>query len=492
MCVCTRHVHGGMYLAPLYTSCDGMPSNNAEERAGSLFSYKGHTRQGLCSGVVGLPTDPRAMKSDDVNEVLTSLILENSEGVLPTTLPGEDVDIVTKSNAQNVSYNLWLAALNGKLAECKKLVGEGASPNYQNLDALATTPLMVAAGNPNKSAYAIAKYLLTECSADPNKQSVQGKSAMHSAARLGNTELVRLLLRNGGDPSIASKVHGNMPAHLAASHGKMETLISFFSAGKRLPINLTNAAGNTCLHCAAEGGHTKTVEVLLEYGALPNLRNQTKSTPLQTAVQHNHVGPALLLMKRSDEQATNNQDHHGKTALHYAAVNNNLRLVNLILKNNGKPSVNLPDHAGEVPLHGAVRNKCAEACALLFKEYGANATVRNLSGESPYSLALIQKNSSYQKCYDQLVMSITDRRTLEQDAAAISLKPRDNFVIENRAQKEVLTMKELSPEQQRKKDEKRKGIFSSHVKKSEEARRRQNLFVASAADGLKGTYYVVG
>ena len=138
-------------------------------------------------------------------------------------------------------------------------------------------------------------------------------------------------------------------------------------------------------------------------------------------------------------------------------------MLHLILENKGRISTNLPDFAGEVPLHGAVRNKCSEACKVLFKEYNANPTYRNLSGESPLSLALAQKNSNYQRCYDQLRTSLKRRKQLEKEANSIKINSRDNFVLEYEDRKRA--KEQLSPEQLLKKSETRRGNFVMQMMK---------------------------
>jgi ankyrin repeat protein len=50
-----------------------------------------------------------------------------------------------------------------------------------------------------------------------------GGTALHFAARMGHVEIVRLLLRMGGD-ALARNAHGNTPLHSAVVAGHAETV----------------------------------------------------------------------------------------------------------------------------------------------------------------------------------------------------------------------------------------------------------------------------
>jgi ankyrin repeat protein len=470
------------------------------------------------------PSSPKGGTGSVVSRqsVRSPTLLASSSNILNSTVTRpaaqrvvpEDQDIITRINDQNKDRNLWLACTTSHCVRCaqhklrketgklKKRVSstcehilqrivhlvtvDGADINYQNEDALGTTPLMAAA---EKGFANVTKFLVQDCRADPNKTSKQGKTALHIASRIGSKSVVSLLLAAKAQPLLRTVTHENTPPHFAAMHGKIEILKLFLTTGL-VYINTQNAAGDTFLHCASAHGHTATVQYLLDKGAMPNVRNQTKSTPLQLAAQNGHIGSIKLLIKFGDEESVNNQNHHGKTALHFVAEHNNIEMLHLILENKGRKSTNLPDFAGEVPLHGAVRNKCSEACKVLFKEYNANPTYRNLSGESPLSLALAQKNSNYQRCYDQLRTSLKRRKQLEKEANSIKINSRDNFVLEYEDRKRA--KEQLSPEQLLKKSETRRGNFVMQMKKKEDAALRRNLFVTSASKGLEGKYYVVG
>ena len=67
-----------------------------------------------------------------------------------------------------------------------------------------------------------------------------------------------------------------------ARAGEAEKLVAYLDAG--VPVNLTNANGDTLLMLAAYHGHPATVEVLTERGADVNRTNDRGQTPLAGAV----------------------------------------------------------------------------------------------------------------------------------------------------------------------------------------------------------------
>jgi len=81
---------------------------------------------------------------------------------------------------------------------------------------------------------------------------------------------------------------GSDPAELArwlfdrARAGESEQLAGYIEDG--MPVNLTDAGGNTLLMLAAYHGHAKAVAVLVDHGATVDALNDRGQTPLAGAV----------------------------------------------------------------------------------------------------------------------------------------------------------------------------------------------------------------
>lgn len=88
----------------------------------------------------------------------------------------------------------------------------------------------------------------------------------------------------------------------AARHGQTELLVSYVDAG--VPLELTDAAGNTLLMLAAYHGHAGTVAALVERGARVDAVNDRGQFPLAGAVfkkEHEVIG--VLLAAGADPHA---------------------------------------------------------------------------------------------------------------------------------------------------------------------------------------------
>ncbi|KNG85962.1 ankyrin repeat protein [Aspergillus nomiae NRRL 13137] len=83
-----------------------------------------------------------------------------------------------------------------------------------------------------------------------------------------------------------------------------------------MDINVTNYSGETPLHKAAERGHRKMVDFLVQSGAVVDLQDDYGRTALHRAVSSKGHAMRLLVNRKADVFA---RDMFGQTALHMAA-----------------------------------------------------------------------------------------------------------------------------------------------------------------------------
>ena len=102
-----------------------------------------------------------------------------------------------------------------------------------------------------------------------------------SAAKRGDVEALKFHVRAGADVNSASEDDGSHPTSLAALAGRADAVRYLLQQGAR--VNDTDEDGDTALHKAAFFGHLEVVEVLLEAGASPNVKNQAGVTPWMAA-----------------------------------------------------------------------------------------------------------------------------------------------------------------------------------------------------------------
>ncbi len=140
------------------------------------------------------------------------------------------------------------------------------------------TPLLAAVKNQH---FKTTKCLL-EAGAEPDLCPKTGTRALEEAARLGDIDIIKVLLDFKAD------------------------------------VNHQNSAGDTALIFASRTGHSRTASFLLENGASINLKNKKGNTALAVAAKHDKVDVVEALLKEGAEVRV--RDKKGRTPLHRAVA----------------------------------------------------------------------------------------------------------------------------------------------------------------------------
>ncbi len=198
--------------------------------------------------------------------------------------------------------------------------------------------LFLASRNSNKH---LVKALLAHPSTDVNCKSNTytgssgdkyiSASAMHGAARRGNSTIVKLLHKNGGSLEIRDKFH------------------------------------TTPILGATETGRIGTVQSLCELGANIEAMNPQNNTPLLYAAWHRHYAIAQYLIKRGANLDA--RDHRGNTSLHKAAWLGYFDIVQLLCESGA--DIESVNQAGKNALTLAMEKKRNDVIDYLC-EKGAN------------------------------------------------------------------------------------------------------------------------
>ena len=93
---------------------------------------------------------------------------------------------------------------------------------------------------------------------------------MHRAAYLGLTDAVQSLLRIGTDPTQLDDL-SETALHKAVREGHIDTVSALLVT---CDVNAESNIGMTPLHWACVTGNREIVELLLQHGADPNMRNE--------------------------------------------------------------------------------------------------------------------------------------------------------------------------------------------------------------------------
>lgn len=251
------------------------------------------------------------------------------------------------------------AVFTGDLASVKQALTEGADPNAKDPQSgstlLATAALM---GHTKVVA------LLLEHGADVNAKSRDGSTALHTAAFLGRVETVKLLLEKGADTTLRNNTGGTAieGANLDWTFTKgiigmlqIEVDEAEVKAGRNKVIALLSEQPNNASQshnlwkAAAEGNLSAIKDAIDESSDLNAQDSQFGITPLTWAALMGETKAAALLLERGADVNAQNRD--GATPLHSAAFLGRTETVKLLLEKGADPK--LRNNTGSTAIDGA-------------------------------------------------------------------------------------------------------------------------------------------
>ncbi|GAB4273559.1 MAG: ankyrin repeat domain-containing protein [Candidatus Rifleibacteriota bacterium] len=272
------------------------------------------------------------------------------------------------------------------------------------------------------------------------KQRKSGNLPLHCAVKVGNLDMIKLLLDLGADPNKNDKssISGCSPIYYAITGNREDIAQLLLERGAR--IYEQNDAGNllvlatkyrcfalaqkllktgnfkinqkaqqgglSALHYAVQAGNLDFVKLLVENGANVNLFGDNNRTPLHIAAEENFTDIAKFLVEkganvnayelepvdRLSSSAGKYERKFANGALHYATQNGNLELVKLLVENGA--NANAFSCGENTPLHYAAYNGHDEIIRYLVSK-GANINARGKIGkETPLKRAMKKKRKS--------------------------------------------------------------------------------------------------
>ncbi len=224
--------------------------------------------------------------------------------------------------------------------------------------------------------------LLLDLGADPLAEDDAGDSPWTLAIKKGNAAIIQLLLRHTAEDGLPEDLAGRL-LHLAVKHSHTpvaEVLLQQLSRwqGKEAQqeqaeqLNTFDNAGKTLLMLALNAGATDMLDLLLRYGANPNISGPYQDPPLRQAVEKcNEPGVRLLLAAGAE---ANHADREGESPLHVACKHDKPAIVSALLE--ASASLEQADVTGFTPAARAADNGCLNVLT----------TILN-SGKKPEELA---------------------------------------------------------------------------------------------------------
>lgn len=135
-----------------------------------------------------------------------------------------------------------------------------------------------------------------------------------SAAKNGDTALVKELLEQGADPNEAD-YDGWTALMSAVDHNNAEMVNALLDADAN-PNMVEDAYENTALTLAVSSGYIELITLLLAFGADPNQQDSFGWTPLMTAASYGEEEAARILLQNGANRQL--EDESGYTAFDYA------------------------------------------------------------------------------------------------------------------------------------------------------------------------------
>lgn len=272
------------------------------------------------------------------------------------------------------------AAYGGRLHMVKLLAENGANVNAT--DAIGRSVLVDAINSIN---YNIVNYLVNK-GASPHIQDMYGRNAYHEAAHLKDIRIITMIREAGGNP-LARDSNSTTPFSIVLGTQDKKLIKTVLGSDS----NLLDSDSNTPLHIALENNVSMDMlDFLISMDYPINTRNKEGITPLSIAVSKKLIGHTKTLLENgADPFVTDNTD---ECPISIILKEPNDKVREEILNNIIKIAGNKTDYQGEGILHYAAKFADRETVQYL-TEKGLNKTARNISGETPYNVAVRWKNN---------------------------------------------------------------------------------------------------
>ncbi|RLV61465.1 ankyrin repeat domain-containing protein [Parashewanella curva] len=200
----------------------------------------------------------------------------------------EGVDLLACDKQGNTA--LHIAAVNNSTQCIEFLISNGVCVDVCNKAGI--TPLHCACYNGNLQAYE----LLVNKNANVDSTCQKGCNILHYAAESDDLELLKTLLNEHPNLIYKENIKGHNIAIYLTFRGETALLEDLLVRRPDL-VNSKGKDRKTLLHCAAEKGHTGCIQVLLNNGANPKLRDNNFETPMSRAQEKNQT-EAITVLKQ--------------------------------------------------------------------------------------------------------------------------------------------------------------------------------------------------
>ncbi len=169
---------------------------------------------------------------------------------------------------------------------------------------------------------------------DPNTlDSQRYETALILAVRNNAQKVIANLLAAPGVNLDARAQNGDTALMIAAYKSNVAVATALIDKGAEI-----NRPGWTALHYAAASGCDELVKILLEHAAYIDAESPNKTTPLMMAVRGMHLKTVQLLLEEGADPALKNE--RGLSAIGFAEAQSSRQIINLLRSFSDAGSVN--------------------------------------------------------------------------------------------------------------------------------------------------------
>ncbi|WOG98213.1 hypothetical protein DCAR_0417554 [Daucus carota subsp. sativus] len=328
--------------------------------------------------------------------VLTQLVNNGAMGEIRDVLEKSDSAWKAVESVDSDGQTLLHLAISKNRPDLVQLLLE-FEPNVEVSSGSGSTPL--------EAAVALGETLIVELllahHANVERSEASSWGPIHYAAGGGYLEILKLLLLKNADVNALTK-DGNTALHIAVEERRRDCARQLLTNGARTDI-CNSGDGDTPLHIAAALADDHMIKLLLQKGANKDIRNKVGKTAYDVAAEHGHsrlydalrLGESLSIAARKGEVRTmqrllengaliNGRDQHGWTVLHRASFKGHLDAVRILIEKG--IDINAKDVDGYTALHCAVESGHVEVIELLVKK-GAEVESKTNKGVTAIQIA---------------------------------------------------------------------------------------------------------
>ncbi|KAJ9414194.1 ankyrin repeat-containing domain protein [Fusarium oxysporum] len=219
-----------------------------------------------------------------------------------------------------------------------------------------------------------------------------GDNLLIAAVRLGNPEMVKLIVDAGADLKNGRKAHDLVRA--AVRSGSHEVVGILLEAGAKVEMDAEDE--QSPLSLAAANGLLECVRVLLDHKADPNA-NSSAGTALYAAVEKEHLDIVRFLLEHDPKPSMDIAPLYKDSLFIRAICTENIDLVSLLIKHGAKIDYVDPlDAFNKSPLSRAVREGNLDMVKLLV-ENGADVNYSEDGTDPPMFASLYYKQNDIAK-----------------------------------------------------------------------------------------------